>query len=205
MKKIIYHLTIPIAFYLGATCVLAQSPKESLAIQAKENADAMLKKDYETMVRFMYPPVVESMGGFQKALNFMRSSMAKMESQGWTLKTLTVGQPSAIVIEGREDVAIVPSEMVMIVEGKTVRVNSCLVAVTQDEGKNWYFFDGAQMPKEKLSQIYPKLVATVVIPERKNSLVDDINESLRRVEEREGKPIREVLAEQRASPKGTSD
>ena len=42
------------------------------------------------------------------------------------------------------------------------------------------------------------LVATIEIPERKNTLVDEINETFRRIEEKEGKPIKQVLDEQLA-------
>ena len=157
--KFIIRTLITVGFCLGAICVYAQTMTETLAQQAKENADAMLKKDYETSVRFMYPPIVEMMGGFQKTLAYVKASMAEMESTGLTFEKITVGQPSATVKERLEDVAIVPTQMVMRVEGKRVRVNSYLVAVTQNRGRNWYFFDGAQMPKEKLSQIYPKLVS----------------------------------------------
>lgn len=196
--KFIIRTLITVGFCLGAICVYAQTMTETLAQQAKQNADAMLNKNYETSVRSMYPPIVEMMGGFQKTLAHVKASMAEMESTGLTFEKITVGQPSAIVKEGREDVAIVPTEMVMRVEGKRVRVNSYMVAVTQNRGRNWYFFDGAQMPKEKLSQIYPKLVATIEIPERKNTLVDEINETFRRIEEKEGKPIKQVLVEQLA-------
>ena len=195
MKRAIYHITIAIAFCFGAACVNAQTPTEILTIQAKQNADAMLKKDYETSVRFMYPPIVEKMGGFQKVLAAVKTSMAEMEAKGSAIEKISVGQPSAIVKEGWEDVAIVPTEMVMRVESKRVIVNSYLVAVTQNRGRNWYFFDGAQMPREKLSRIYPKLVSTVEIPQRKNTLVDEINETLNRIEKRQGKPIQQVLDE----------
>lgn len=195
MKSITRCLMIFAALHLGAAYASAQTAREALAAQAKQNADAMLSKDYETSVRFMYPPVVENMGGFQKTLAFVKKSMAGMEAKGWAFESITVGRPSAIVMEGREDVAIVPTEMVMTVEGKRVRVNSYLVAISQDRGRKWYFFDGAQMPKEKLAQIYPKLAAVVDIPERKNTLIDEINDTTRRIEEKEGKPIGQVLDE----------
>jgi hypothetical protein len=182
----------------AAAETVSQSPKERLAIQAKQNADAMLKKDYETAVHFMYPPVLEEMGGFHKTLAFVKASMAEMESEGWAIETITVAEPSAIVIEGREDVAIVPIEMVMRIEEKNVLSNSYLVAISQNRGRTWYFFDGAQMPREKLAQMYPKLVATVQIPERKNTLVDEINETLNKIQEKEGKPIQEILDERLA-------
>ncbi len=151
MKRAICYLIIASTLYLGASCADAQSPTETLALQARQNADAIVNKDYETSVRFTYPPVVEEMGGFQKMLSFVKASMAEMEAKGWVLERITVGKPSVIVIEGREDVAIVPTEMSMRIEDKEVRVNSYLVAISQNRGRSWYFFDGAAMPKEKLA------------------------------------------------------
>lgn len=192
MKSRIYNLVVGVAFIACANAC-AQSPSETLAHQAKQSAEAILKKDYESAVRFMYPPIVERMGGSEKAVAFVKTSMADMEAKGWAIENITVGPPSAIVAEEREDVAIVPTEMVMNFEGKRATSSSYLVAVTQNHGKNWYFLDGAQLPKEKLARLYPKLVAQVKVPERKNSLVDEINQTLQRIEKKEGKPIQKVL------------
>ena len=58
MRSIIRYLTIAVALYLSAMGVNAQTPGQTLAIQAKRNADATRDRDYETAVRFMYPPIV---------------------------------------------------------------------------------------------------------------------------------------------------
>lgn len=201
MGNIIHHYIIIVVICLSLACSNTQPSSETLLNQAKQNADAILNKDYEKAVRFMHPAIVEEMGGFQKTLIFVKASMFEMESNGMAIIKIQVGQPSTIVKEGRENVAVVPTEMEMKIENKKVKINSYLVAVTQNNGSNWYFFDGTQMPKEKLAQIYPKLVATVKIPEQKNSLISEINETLSRIEKREGKPIIQVLDEQLAESK----
>lgn len=190
------YLRVVSILLLSALCVNAQSMTETLIVQAKRNATAMLNKDYETIVLFMYPQVVRSMGGYKKALDQVKKMMLDVEAKGGTLDKITVGQPSTIVQEGSEHVAIVPTKMEMRFEGKKVWVSSYLVAITQDRGKLWYFLDGGGLPEETLAKIYPKLVLTVEIPKRRNSLEDEINDSFRRMEEKEGKPIEQILNEQ---------
>jgi len=171
MKNVVRYLTIAVAFYLGAVGGYAQSMTDTLSIQAKQTADAMLNKDYETVIRFTHPSVVEAMGGFQKALAFIKTTMSELESKGGAYEAFRVGRPSAIVREGQENVAIVPTEMEVRIGNKRVRVNSYLVAVTRNRGKNWYFLDGAEMPKGKLAQMYPNLAARVEIPEHKTQVI----------------------------------
>ncbi len=195
MKIYVYYMFVGLFFNLSTIPMYAQTPAEMLIIQANENATAMLEGDYEKLVHFMDPVLVDYYGGFQSCLANVEALMTQMEAAGTTYEHITVGQPSIIVKEGQDDVAIVPTEMIMRVGNKRVIVNSYLVAVTMNLGDNWYFFDGAQMPEQMLSQIFPNLVASVKIPERKNTMIDEINETLRRVERKEGKPIEQVLAE----------
>jgi hypothetical protein len=171
----------------------AQTPIQRLIVQAKDNADAIVTRDYEAQVLYTYPAIIHKMGGFEKALAFVKASMEEIYAKGLTIDRITIGQPSAIIKEGQEDVAIVPTEMAARIEGKQVKVNSYLVAVSQDKGKTWYFLDVSSLPKEKLRQAFPKLTASVDIPEHRNSLADELNKSLRQWEEKEGKPIQQIL------------
>ena len=164
MKKIMFILVMLLFF--KPICAYSQSPTEALVIQARQNADAMLNKDYEVLVQSMYPPLIEESGGFQKTLALVKSEMSKMEIQDFMIEKITVEQPSAVVKEGEEGVAIVPYKMKMSFEGTKVVVDTYLVAITQNNGGKWYFIEGALLPKEKLSLMFPNLVATVEIPIR---------------------------------------
>ncbi len=180
---------------LSIVSIYAQTPTETLIIQANENAAAMLDGDYEKLVHFMDPALVDSYGGFQICLENVEALMAQMEAAGTTYENITVGQPSIIVKEGQDDVAIVPTETFMRVDSKRIRVNSYLVAVTSNSGQNWYFFDGAQMTDNILSQIFPNLVASVKTPEYRNTILDELNETLRHIEKKERKPLEQIIAE----------
>lgn len=193
-----YRLATVSILLMSAVSVGAQSMTETLTVQAKQQADAVLNKDYEAAVLFMYPPIIKSMGGYKKALEKVKAAISDLEAKGGTVDKITVGQPSTIVQEELEYVAIVPTKMEMSFNGKKVWASSYLVAITQDRGKHWYFLDGAAFPEKTLAQIYPKLVFAVEIPKRRNSLEDEINDNLRRIEEKEGKPIQQVLDEQLA-------
>lgn len=193
-----YRLVTISILLMSAISAGAQSMTDTLTVQAKQQADAVLNKDYETAVLFMYPPIIRSMGGYKKALEKVKKTISDLEANGGTVDKIAVGQPSAIVQEGLEHVVIVPTKMEMSFNRKKVYVSSYLVAITQDRGKHWYFLDGAAFPEETLAQIYPKLVFTVEIPKRKNSLEDEINNTLRRIEEKEGKPNQQLRDEQLA-------
>ena len=171
MKRAVFVLTVSLLF--TTACTHSQSATETLIAQAMQNVDAMLNKDYEVVVHLTYPPIVEELGGFQKALALVKSTMSAMESRDVTVEKITVGQPSAIVEEGKEQVAIVPIELMMSIEGDKIRADSYLVAITQNNGKNWFFIDGSSISKEKLSLIFPNLVASVEIPEFEMTFLSD--------------------------------
>ncbi|HYH86046.1 MAG TPA: hypothetical protein VEX60_11380 [Pyrinomonadaceae bacterium] len=188
--------------FLAVSYTNAQSPRETLATQAQKYADAIFNRDYESAVKLLYPLFVQAAGGHQKVLEALKGGMEKSDAQGVTLNKISMGTPSVIVKEGLEDVAIIPTEMEMSAGGKKGKAFSYMVAVSQNNGKSWYFFEGPALTKEELAKLYPKLVATVKVPEKRNELVDElnaeINEGFRQIEQKEGKPIEQILDEQSA-------
>lgn len=196
MNKTLTYTIIGIA---AITLLRAQS--DSLLTQAQENANAMVAGDYAKSVDFLYPPIVERMGGKAAAIAMVRQSMQQMKAQGSEILAIEIGAPSETVREGDEDVAIVPVKMKMKSQGKNVRVDSYLVAISPAGRSKWAFMDGAQLPKEKIQTVFPVLASKVVIPERRNSLEEEIQDTFNKIEQKEGKPIDQVIQEGLAESK----
>lgn len=177
------------------TISLLNAQSNILVSQAKDNANAMIAGDYEKSVDYLYPPVVERMGGKDAAIAMVLQSMQQMETQGSKLLEIEVGVPSEIVREGDEDVAIVPVIMRMKHQSSNVRVHSYLVAISSAGKSKWAFMDGVQLPKEKIQTVFPALARTVEIPERRNFIEEEIEDTINRIEQKEGKPIDQVIQE----------
>jgi hypothetical protein len=161
--------------------------------QSNQMAKATLNKDYNTILKFMYPSIIEKNGGYNQVYNNVKLSMEEMEMKKWFIDEILNGNPSQIVFDNNEYVAIIPTTIKMRIEQKNVIVNSYLLAISQDNAQNWYFIDGAQMSKEQIATIYPKLIQNVIIPDRTNSLMNEVYDTLREIEAKEGKPFNEVL------------
>ena len=70
--------------------------------------------------------------------------MEAMESGGAKIIDLSYGAPSAIVKEGSELQCTIPQHMVVELSVGKVASGSTLIALSNDNGKRWYFVDAGE-------------------------------------------------------------
>jgi hypothetical protein len=192
------------AFVALSCCVQAASaqpakdPGARLLEQAKNQTDAMVAGDYETVISLTYPPSIASIGGAEGAVRSMKSVMTKMQADGMRITSITLGTASPIIHEDMGDVALVPTVTKLKFKEKNVTQKSYVVGISQDHGLKWTFVDGTQLPPDKVPYIFPRLAAAVDIPRPGNSLEDEILSGVQSIEKKEGKPIDQILSERLA-------
>jgi hypothetical protein len=149
---------------------------EEQRLRAKSQADeigkALSNEDYETVVKYTYPLVVEKLGGRQKMIDVLKTGMGGMKAQGIRVESVTIEAPKDIVAGGSNLFAILPQHLVMSRPGGKITSDTYLVAVSSDKGKNWTFIDGANLSKEKINTILPDFPASLKLPEVRKPVVD---------------------------------
>ncbi len=140
----------------------------------KEQADIMgellLKKDFSSFTKYTYPKVIEMMGGKQKMIAIMELGSKEMLSEGTDFLNVTIGEPSKIITIGIELQCTVPQTIEMKVRNGRLVTESTLIAISTDNGKNWYFVDTPGKDIQTMKKALPNLSGELVIPKKKQPI-----------------------------------
>jgi hypothetical protein len=140
--------------------------------KAKATADALVRADFNTVADHTYPKVIRLMGGRANMISTTAQEMRKMESSGFTIKSVSVVEPNKVQIIGTQIFSIVPMAMTMRVPGGTMLVESFLIAISEDGSKTWKFVDGTIAGnRPMLRRIFPVAADKLRLPPKKQPVV----------------------------------
>jgi hypothetical protein len=146
--------------------------KQAVKSQAQEMASAFAKGDYEKFVGYTHPKLVKLIGGQEKMIEVVKSSLAGMKSRGFTIQSYTVGDTTGMVAKGADRFAIVPATMIVNASGATVTTNSFLVGISEDGGKHWTFLDGAKATPQNIRILVPNYPEELKLPEKQRPVIE---------------------------------
>jgi len=158
MRPLIISLTLLTVTAFG------QVDSNVIKEQAELTAKALLNDDYETLIRFTYPKVIELVGGRDKMISLIKKGKIEMGEQGISFEKVIIGKPSNIVIAGSEIHCLVPQTVYMKVPKGKLKSGTQLLAVSQDNGSNWFFIDAVNLNKENIKIVLPNYNFDLVLP-----------------------------------------
>ena len=112
--------------------------------------------------------VVKKLGGKDRMVATLRSAMQQMAAMGMTLRSASVGDVTQIKESQSQQFAIVP-EFIDYTTGRgSMRMESFLLGISDDGGRNWTFIDGSGISSNPalLRELLPNLPADLVLPTR---------------------------------------
>jgi hypothetical protein len=144
------------------------SPVQLAAVktQAEATANAIITQNYKVLAKYTYPAIIQMAGGEAKMNATMKKGMEQMKAQGFSFKSLTIGDIKQAKKSGTELFAIVPDVLTMNGNGGTIIARSALIAISDDNGKHWTFVDTAPLQKETITKIIPNYPKDLPIPEK---------------------------------------
>ncbi|MBD1394441.1 hypothetical protein [Mucilaginibacter glaciei] len=157
--KIFILLMLPVSLF-------AQS-KVALKKQANIVVNAIMASDYNTVVNYTYPKVIEMSGGKQKLVQLLTAGMNQMKAGGMSIKSAAVGEPGKFYKAGSEIHCLVPQSIRVATATSSIVGNSNLLAVSRDGGKNWTFLDLNKNTIQAIPKIFPNFNKDLKIPEPK--------------------------------------
>jgi len=160
------------SFFLSACNGQTKSDKssnytETIKSQAETMRQLMLKEDFSAFAKFTYPKVIEMMGGKEKMVEVMKRGSQQMESEGTKFLNVTIGEPSKIITTGSELQCTLPQTIEMKVANGKLITKSTLIAISTNNGKNWYFLDTSGKNIQTMHKILPNLSTELVISDKK--------------------------------------
>lgn len=133
-------------------------------------ADAMLIKNYSTIIDYTYPKIVEMAGGKQALLNATKSAFEKMD-ESFIIEKITFGEPQKIYVAGKELHCIVPETLSINTNKGKMQANYSLLAISRDNGNKWYFIETHNFTPEFLKKIFPDFNYNIVIPKKTEPII----------------------------------
>ena len=136
--------------------------KASALRDAKINAQAALKMDFDTLLNYFHPGVLKLMGGKEKAIELLNSSFDSLKEGGFVVEKSDVLGVSDIVFEEDQYRCYIECFYQTINDGKRIKSKNYLLGIYNDETKSWYFIEAKQLKN--------KLMMNLVLPNFKTSL-----------------------------------
>jgi hypothetical protein len=140
--------------------------------QGNKMAELFVKKDYQPYIKFCYPKLVVSLGGEQKMISTLKKLISKMESDGTSFLSLSLGEPLLPIAVGNEIQCVVPDTLIMKIPNGKIQALYAMIAISYDKGKRWYFIDTSGKNIEDMRKSYPNLSPKLFIPEKKIIKID---------------------------------
>ncbi|WP_339717308.1 hypothetical protein [Cyclobacterium amurskyense] len=130
-------------------------------------AYAQIHGDYEILLDFTYPILIEKAGGRPAMKNILKQIQDTKINKGQKLTTLEFGDDIQFSSNATEIHAVVPITTVTKVPGGTITSESNLVAVGTENRGNWYFIETTSINEQNISKVLPTWDHSLELPYKK--------------------------------------
>ena len=132
--------------------------------RAQKMAETFIAKDYEAFAKFSHPAVVKVMKGEKAMIRKLKADFGELESEGITFLELKFGTPSKMITVENELQCTIPQQIVMLMPGGKLTATTTMIALSQDQGNNWYFVDTAGNNITNMKALIPSLSLDLPVP-----------------------------------------
>ena len=162
----------PLLLFLLAICLasapapaFSQDVSATIKEQAGKCSKALLSGDFDTVVTYSHKRVIELMRGKEAMIATFKRNSEGMRAKGITLEEFTIGEPGKTQQIAEWLVALVPQRMLIKMPEGRFEQESSMLAISEDEGKNWTFVDANN--RTKFEKVFPELTGKIELPTRK--------------------------------------
>jgi hypothetical protein len=159
------HFLLVLLLASAPAFVFSQDPSAAIKEQAGKCAKALLTGDFETVAVYSHKRVLEILGGKEAMIEILKRGSEGMKSKGVAIEDVTLGEPEKPRKIGEWLVSLVPQKILIKLPEGHIEQESHLLAISEDEGKNWTFVDVNN--RAKLETAFPELAGKIELPERK--------------------------------------
>lgn len=146
-----------LTFFLLVLLPAALSAQNTSGIQeaAKEYALANVNEDYDALIYFTYPYVLEKSGGKEGLLKALADSYDLMKMRDMKWESFEIGEPLKVAKAGPEIHALVPVTSTIIVPKGEIITHITLIAVLQESSDHWYFIEATGLEPRTIHNYLP--------------------------------------------------
>ena len=159
MNKIILFLNLMIT----STFSFAQTESENLNVQIKEMKGYLLDGDYENYANYMYPKVLEIMGGKKNMVVVTENGINNMKAGGLSILNLRYKNSSKFFKKENELQCSLTQVTVMQTPNGKMEKENAFIAISNDNGENWTFINTDNKDKETVLETFSNLHSDVFV------------------------------------------
>src|SRR5688572_11812553 len=135
--------------------------------QAEMTAKSLLENDFETLMKFTYPKVIELVGGRDKMISLIKKGTVEMDQQGISFDKVIIGEPSKTIMAGEEAHCLISQTIFMKVPKGKIKSETYLLAISKDSGNHWFFIDTVNLTMDNIKKVLPNYNPELIIPGKK--------------------------------------
>jgi hypothetical protein len=165
IKKV--FISFFISLFLFSSITKGQNLATTIKVQAMDVGSALMKNDFETFIKYMHPNIIAYAGGKEQMKTKMDSAYSAMKLFGVSFKRYSIGSPGEIVSYKNQLQAVLPEITTIKTPLGELTVETSMIVISPDNGKNWWFIDTNVYKVDKLKNILPDISPRLVIPPQK--------------------------------------
>ena len=168
MFKLKINLLLLVSILAISFRLSAQTQVE-LDIQGAAQAyfNAKLCDDYETLLGYTYPDVVEKAGGSENVKKALIQIQETQRKKGMLLQQYKIKPPLQMTKTGEETHAIVPVTTVSKVPGGKVTTDAHIIAVGTENNNRWFIIETTSLDDGNVSKVLASWDNTMMLPYKK--------------------------------------
>lgn len=164
MKRKLFQIIL-VSFFVQQS-VVAQNIQTVIKTEALKMAKALAALDLETYASYTYPTLVTDKDGKEKIKQGVDSIQKYREQFGIKVKSVLLGNPSAVVTYKGVQQCTLPQTMTVEAFMGSMETETTLIGLSND-GKKWYFVDALMYRQKEAKSKLPELSPELVIPPMK--------------------------------------
>ena len=132
--------------------------------EASKCASAWQRSDYEGIVSYLPPRVIQQMGGRVAVLRELKAQFAEAREYGVERMQATLGQPSTPKPLGQWLTSLIPLTAVLHRAHLDLTQQTHALGLSSDQGKHWFFVLLHDATQAEMNLWFPEFKGKLIIP-----------------------------------------
>ena len=159
MKKIIVLCSV---LLISNHILLAQNQATQIKQRAMKMATALSSLKLDEYVTYLHPSIINAQGGKEKIKQTQDSIYKYQKMFGVKISKILIGDVSKIEKFNKQQQASFPMTTSIATPMGEMSTKTTIIALSDDNGKNWFFIDGmfynSKVAMNKLPKLSPKII-----------------------------------------------
>jgi len=158
------NLCFMLGLLLLSTAVRAGDMRPVIRHEADKCAAAWQRGDYETILAYLPPKVIQQSGGRAAMLRDVKGQLAQARESGVEEFEAVPGLPATPKPLGRWLTSLIPLAVTLHHMPIDVTLETHVLGLSADQGKHWYFVPLFHVTQKELNAWFPEFAGKFVVP-----------------------------------------